>query len=46
LAVEQAFEELVIKMLDTPSLVSGVGGGKGVGLSGPGAQAGEGSSCC
>ena len=33
LAVEQAFEELVIKMLDTPSLVSGGGGkAKGVGI--------------
>ncbi len=46
LAVEQAFEELVIKMLDTPSLVSGGGGAKGVGLGGAGAQAGGAGSCC
>ena len=48
-AVDQAFEELVIKCLDTPGLLSpgGAAGGKGVGLgSGGGRPGGGGSSCC
>ncbi len=46
-AVEQAFEELVIKCLDTPALLGTLGSGKGVGLGGAGGQAGgAASSCC
>jgi len=46
-AVEQAFEELVIKCLDTPALLGAPGSGKGVGLGGAGGQAGgAASSCC
>ena len=47
LAVEQAFEELVIKMLDTPSLISNDNNGIGVGLDGGSSgQVGGPSSCC
>ena len=43
LAVGQAFEELVLKALDTPALLAGGGGGLAVGA---GAQGRASSSCC
>jgi Ras-related protein Rab-18 len=43
LAVGQAFEELVLKALDTPALLAGPGGGLAVGGAAPGRTA---SSCC
>ncbi len=42
-AVGQAFEELVLKALDTPALLAGGGSGLAVGGASPGRAA---SSCC
>ncbi|CAD7701353.1 unnamed protein product [Ostreobium quekettii] len=44
IAVQQAFEELVLKILDTPSLLTNGRSGLKIGPSGPGQQ--QPSSCC
>ena len=44
LAVGQAFEELVLKALDTPALLAGGAGGLAVGGAAPGGRTS--SSCC
>lgn len=44
-AVQQAFEELVLKILETPALVSGALGSGGVKLSAPAPQSASTCSC-
>lgn len=47
IAVQQAFQELVLKVLDTPELLATAGGvGPGLGLQGGQGGARPGSSCC